>query len=103
MAVGLIIRDEAEADIARAAVWYDQQRSGLGNEFLEQIEATLNRVIANPHAFRCIRRKPDVRRALTKRFPYRIFFILRPDAIVVFRVLHNARADQEWTTKVPTD
>jgi hypothetical protein len=37
-----------------------------------------------------------VRRALTRRFPYRVFFIVLPDAIVVFAVLHAARHDRIW-------
>ena len=40
MAHRLIIRPEAEADIADAAVWYDDQQSGLGNEFIEQVQVS---------------------------------------------------------------
>ncbi len=97
----LVIRPEAEADIADAAVWYDDQQPGLGSEFLEQVQVSLNCAIANPYAFQSVRRRPDVRRVLTNRFPYRIFFILRPDAVVVFRVLHSARDDREWKRSIP--
>jgi len=48
-----------------------------------------------------LRRKPEVRRALVGRFPYRIFFVVRPEAIVMFRVLHSARHDREWKKNVP--
>jgi hypothetical protein len=44
-----------------------------------------------------------VRRILTERFPYRVFFIRRSDDIVVFRVLHGARADREWKSNIPKD
>jgi hypothetical protein len=40
------------------------------------------------------RRRPEIRRVLVRRFPYRVFFFLLPDAIVVFRVLHGARHDR---------
>jgi len=40
---------------------------------------------------------PTVRRILTRRFPYRVFFIVRLDAIIVFAVLHAARHDRVWT------
>ena len=43
-----------------------------------------------------MRRNPLVRRVLTRRFPYRVFFIVRPDAIVVFAVVHAARHDRVW-------
>jgi hypothetical protein len=40
--------------------------------------------LASPESFTRVRRSPTVRRVLTRRFPYRIFFIVRTDAIVVF-------------------
>jgi toxin ParE1/3/4 len=99
----LIIRGEAEADIADAAIRYDNQRPGLGGEFLAEVEAAIGNALANPRQFRRLRRKPEVRRVLTTRFPYRIFFVLRPDAVVVFRVLHGARHDRDWKRNVPGD
>jgi toxin ParE1/3/4 len=101
MAHRLIIRAEAEADISDAATWYNNRQSGLGKEFLEQVEISLNRAKENPYLYQCLRRRPDVRRVLTHRFPYRIFFVLRPDAIMVFRVLHHLRHDREWKRQIP--
>jgi hypothetical protein len=34
MSMPLIIRPEAEQDMAEARQWYEQRRDGLGNEFL---------------------------------------------------------------------
>ncbi len=97
----VIIRDEAEADINDAATWYHEQQPGLGDEFLAEVESALARIAQNPFVVPCLRRKPEVRRVLTHRFPYRIFFIRRDDALVVFRVLHGARHDREWEANVP--
>jgi len=96
----LIIRDEAEADTSEAALWYQNQTPGLGDEFLAEVRAAIERVVENPLAHRRLRRRPEVRRVLTARFPYRVFYILRPDAIIVFRVLHGARHDREWRRSV---
>lgn len=96
----LTIRVQAEVDLTDAAVWYEDQQSGLGREFLAEAELAIGSAAANPRQFPCLRRKPEVRRALTARFPYRIFFIVRPDAVVVFRVLHGARHDREWKQSV---
>ena len=97
----LIIRVQAEADMAEAAMWYGNQRPGLGREFLVAVETALGNAVANPRQYPCLRRKPEVRRVLLTRFPYRIFFILRPDAVVVFRVLHGARPHREWKRNIP--
>jgi len=99
----LVIRAEAETDITDAAIWYQNQRRGLGEEFIAEVDAALKNAVANPRQHPRLRRKPDVRRILTKRFPYRIFFVLREDSIVVFRVLHGARHDREWKKAVPAD
>lgn len=99
----VIVRSEAEVDITDAAVWYHNRQSGLGDEFLSAVESAIARTAENPFRFPCLRRKPEVRRVLTDRFPYRVFFIRRDDAVIVFRVLHGARHDREWKSSVPKD
>jgi hypothetical protein len=37
---------------------------------------------------------------LTKRFPYRIFFSLKDDAVVVHAVLHGRRDDWHWKDRL---
>jgi hypothetical protein len=44
----LIIRPEAEADLAEGFDWYEQRRSGLGNEFLNEVNTRLRQIEANP-------------------------------------------------------
>lgn len=96
----LIVRPEAEADIADAAVWYDTREPGLGLEFLSEVHSAITRALKNPDGFVRVRRSPTVRRVLTRRFPYRVFFIVRPDAIVVCAVLHAAQHDRIWKGRV---
>jgi plasmid stabilization system protein ParE len=92
----LIVRAEAEADIADAALWYETQEADLGPEFLSEVHLAIARALNRPESFTRLRRNPTVRRVLTRRFPYRVFFIVRSDAIVVFAVLHAARHDRIW-------
>jgi plasmid stabilization system protein ParE len=96
----LVIQARAEADSTEAALWYDNQAHGLGGAFLAEVRSAIERVVRNPLAHRRLRRRPEVRRVLMARFPYRVFYILRPDAIIVFRVLHAARHDREWRRRV---
>jgi len=99
----VIVRREAEADITDAAVWYHNRQSGLGDEFLSAVESAIASAAENPFRFPCLRRRPEVRRVLTDRFPYRAFFIRRDGAVIVFRVLHGARHDREWKSSIPKD
>ena len=87
MREALFLRPEAEQDLAAARDWYDQQRAGLGNEFLDAIAL----------AFRVLARDPELprfyylsfRRVMLRRFPYKIFYQVISDRIVIFRVLHD--------------
>jgi plasmid stabilization system protein ParE len=92
----LIVRPEAEADITNGALWYESRESGLGLELISEVHSAIARAVKNSESFTCARRNPMVRRVLTRRFPYRIFFVVRPDAIVVFAVIHAAQHDRVW-------
>ena len=85
----LVIRPRAETDLREARTWYESQRAGLGAEFLAEIDATIQVLIRDPrlhpvyyHGFR---------RVLARRFPYKLFYRLEDDQIIVFRVLHVRR------------
>lgn len=97
----LIIRTEAEDDITQAALWYENKQNGLGADFVAEIRKAIDRAATNPGQFRRLRRRPEVRRILTNRFDYRVFIMVRPDAIIIFRILHSARHDREWKNTLP--
>lgn len=96
----LIIRPEAEADITEAAAWYEGHEAGLGLDLTTEIHAATQRAKEHPLSYLCFRKHPDVRRILARRFPYRIFFVVRSDAIVIIAVLHAARHDRHWKKRV---
>ena len=96
----LIVRPEAEADITEAALWYDEREAGLGLELTLEVRAAIRCAIENPLLYLLLRRRPEVRRNLARRFPYRIFFIVREDAVVVFAVIHAARHDRHWQERL---
>jgi toxin ParE1/3/4 len=100
MSVRLIVRHEAEGDILNAALWYEGREVGLGLELTAEIRAAVERALEDPLAYLLLRKHPHVRRVLARRFPYRIFYIVRPDAIVVFAVLHAARDEQHWLERL---
>jgi plasmid stabilization system protein ParE len=90
----LIVRAEAEADLAASRLWYEEQHKGLGASFIAEVDATFRRVEANPAAFAFVRSK--LRRALVQRFPFGVFYVLTEQHIVVVAVLHAARDPRLW-------
>jgi hypothetical protein len=67
----LLIRPEAEFDLAAAYRWYEEKDAGLGDEFLRTVEASLRGIQKDPQTHQKIYK--EIRRALTRRFPYGIF------------------------------
>ncbi len=92
----IVVRTEAEADLTEAALWYESQQRGLGMRLTQEVGAAIRKAAEDPQRFLLLRRHPEVRRALTRRFPYRVFFVVRDDAMVVFAILHAARHDRRW-------
>ena len=78
-----------------------QTNSGdLGEQLIDEILAATRRAQENPELFRIVRRDGNVRRVLTKRFPYRIFFSVVDEILYVHAVLHGARHDRRWTERL---
>jgi plasmid stabilization system protein ParE len=92
----VIIRPNAEADLQEAQAWYESRRTGLGDELLDEIRRAVRLLESNPE------RRPfyyrDFRRLLTRRFPYKLFYRVEGDRVIVFRILHAKRKHQ-WQLK----
>ena len=90
----LRLRRAARQDIQAARAWYERQVAGLGARFGDELSAALSSVQAQPLIYQVIH--GAVRRAMTRRFPYAIYFIVDGYRIFVLRVLHQARDPDEW-------
>lgn len=82
----LFLRPEAERDLVATRDWYDQKRLGLGDEFLDAVALALLELETQAEINRLYYR--DFRRSLLRRFPYKIFYQLIGDRIVIFRIIH---------------
>jgi toxin ParE1/3/4 len=92
----VLVRAEAERDLEEARDWYEWKRPGLGGEFLDEFAAAMRTLELNPKQERLYYR--DFRRVLFRRFPYKIFYHIIGERVVVFRVLH-AKQDHERQIK----
>jgi len=83
------IRPAAELDLVDGRDWYQRQRPGLEEEFLASVVNALARLEEAPEQFPVYYR--DFRRVMTERFPYKVFFRIENDSVIVLRILHAAR------------
>lgn len=94
----LIVRPEAEAEITDAFDWYEARVSGLGSEFLLCVAAVFNSILRAPQQYPRVHK--TVRRALTRRFPYGVFFVENDERVVVLAVFHARRNPKRWQDRI---
>jgi mRNA-degrading endonuclease RelE of RelBE toxin-antitoxin system len=81
----IIIRNEAEEDFS----WYEDKRTGLGYDFLLQIDAGINFINRNPEIHP--KEYKETRKHLIKRFPYKIIYFVEKERIIILAVIHGKR------------
>ena len=94
----LSVNPQAEKEALEAAKWYEARSRGLGAAILEIIEQSLDGIQENPFRFPIAFR--DIRKALLKRFPYGIYFRVRPDRIRILAIMHLSRNPERWRRRV---
>ena len=94
MSLRVYFRPEAETDIEEAAIWYEKQRPGLGDEFLDEVRSLCNAISENPAIYPVVHRR--ARRALIRRFPFGVYFRVEDDQVIVFAVIHGSRHPRRW-------
>ena len=82
----ILVRPEAERDLADALHWYRRKEFRLGEEFLDSVAVAMRRLEEDPK--RHLPYHLNFRRVILRRFPYKIFYQIIGDRVVVFRVLH---------------
>ena len=79
MSLPAVYRRKVGRDLAGAVGWYEDQRAGLGEEFLGAVEASFDAIQEFPETF--ARVHGEVRRAVVSRFPYAVFYRVEPSAL----------------------
>lgn len=85
------LHQKVQIDFDEAYEWYEDRKTGLGNEFLNAVETKIAEIIANPAYFGS-RGNPKYREALTDRFPFIVVYIIYPKTNEIFIcAVHNAK------------
>ena len=94
MSYSLTVRKEAELDITSAFEYYENQRLGLGHDFLLCVEEGLSKIERNPTHYKIIYK--ELRRIAVRRFPYRILYLVQGKQVIVTAVFHVRKDPQAW-------
>ncbi|MCX6957978.1 MAG: type II toxin-antitoxin system RelE/ParE family toxin [Verrucomicrobiae bacterium] len=85
----MTLRQMARLELSEAKLWYDSQLPGLGEIFLKEADKVLKKLEDSPEIFPLYYR--GFRRLMMHRFPYKIFFRVNKNRVIIFRVLHTKR------------
>jgi plasmid stabilization system protein ParE len=94
MSLTVAFRKVAQREFDSATAWYENQRAGLGNEFVSEIQRVLDTITAHPDRYPVV--FGTIREALVSRFPYAIYYRVKPERIVVVAVFHASRDPLIW-------
>lgn len=94
MAYRLSVSRRAMREIGEAYDWYQERLPGLGNDFLEALDAHFQAIKDSPALYAEVHR--GMRRGLLTHFPYAIFYASKGDVVSVLAVIHTARSPRRW-------
>jgi plasmid stabilization system protein ParE len=90
----VVVRPEAREELSEAARWYRGKSALVAVAFREAVRDTVARIAEHPEAFSEV--ALNVRRALTPRFPYAIFYSIENSSIVILAAKHQAQNPAGW-------
>src|SRR5204862_4077943 len=91
----LEISEPAQREIIDAAARYELECQGLAVRFLAAISEAYGRIERHPRLFSHFK-NTKYRKCFVKRFPYKVYFLEKHDAIWVAAVAHQKRREGYW-------
>jgi plasmid stabilization system protein ParE len=94
MSYNLIIAPEAQKDVDDAYWWYEDRRTGLGEEFLGCVDVCVQTICRIPDLYPVVHE--HYRRALVRRFPYSVFYEFTPESVTIYSIFHLSQDPGKW-------
>lgn len=92
------IHPEAELEFEAAADFYNERDEGLGDDFLEEVFAAIDRIIHFPNSWP--RSSNRTRRCLCNRFPYSVIYRHTETELTIYAVAHQKRKPGYWKNRL---
>jgi hypothetical protein len=89
---------EALDELHGAAHRYNLNQKGLGLRFIASVEETIDRILEAPSRWKIL--EADVRRCLTRVFPYAVLYTVEPDFILIIAIMHCHREPGYWRSRI---
>jgi len=92
------LHEEAREEALDAARWYERNRQGLGEDFLQALGAVMGQLAAGtlPGLAVHLRSRRPLCKVLLRRFPYALYFESTEEECIVWAVAHQRRRPGYW-------
>ena len=94
----VIYHPDADAELIKAAQFYEQKVPGLGAQFLDSADRAIAVVLDAPYRWSVV--KNEVRRYLMPRFPFAIFYRVFADHVRILAFKHHSRHPDYWRNRL---
>lgn len=88
---------EAAKELTSSIQYYEDKSTGLGAEFLDEIEEAIAQALAYPQSGSILTEQD--RRILLNRFPYEIIYNVFEDIITITAIKHLKRKPGYWKSR----
>ena len=89
---------EALEEYREAVLWYSGRELKIARQFVASVENAIERIVVAPHRWRII--DEDVRRCLTRIFPFAILYTIESDYLLIVAVMHCSREPDYWKSRI---
>lgn len=97
--IGYRFLPPAEEEMVGALEFYEAASSGLGRDFLSDVQRSIDLLREQPNLGRAVGR--GMRRAILSRFPFSLIYAVEQDAILIVAVAHHKRRPGYWRGRLP--
>jgi len=92
------VLEVARQEFDEAFVYYESTRTGLGEEFREEVRRQILKIKEHPDAWMLV--SPGIRKCLGKRFPYDVIYQKTDTGILILALAHKHRRPLYWRERI---
>jgi plasmid stabilization system protein ParE len=97
MSKRIVFYPVADAEFLESAEWYEDQRNGLGLEFIDYVQHVLDNIAENPLRYPVVFK--DIHEGLVSKFPFAVYYRVKADRVIILAVFHSSRDPAIWQSR----
>lgn len=98
MAYNLIVKEDADQDIAVAYLYYEERLEGLGDRFLRELQNRYNQLKENPkhYGFISVNDPKSLRKVVVNHFPYLVVYQIIDEHVIIHAIHNSSRENTKF-------